>query len=77
MTVKLLTNQHLEFLSLKGGCAGSFESTLVKITHSWKSRVVAHKKRLGSSCIKIEKAAFGMLFNHFHSDGFLQIEKEM
>ena len=30
MTVKLLAEQHLEFLSLKGGCTGSSESTLVK-----------------------------------------------
>ena len=31
MTVKLLTEQHLEFLSIKGGCAGSSESTLDKM----------------------------------------------
>ena len=30
MIVKLLTERHLEFLSLKGGCTGSPESTLVK-----------------------------------------------
>ena len=30
MTVKLLTEHHLEFLSLKGGCTGLSESTLVK-----------------------------------------------
>ena len=41
MTVKLLTEQHLEFLSLKGGCKGPSESTLVKIPHCWKSRVAA------------------------------------
>ena len=41
MSVKLLTEHHLEFLSLKGGCIGSFESTLVKIPHCWKSRVTA------------------------------------
>ena len=29
MIVKLLTEHHLEFLSLKGGCTGSSESTLV------------------------------------------------
>ena len=29
MTVKLLTEQQLEFLSFKGGCTGSSESTLV------------------------------------------------
>ena len=42
MTVKLLTVHHLEFLSLKGGCTGSSESTLVKMPHCWKSRVAAH-----------------------------------
>ena len=30
MTVMLLTEHHLECQSLKGGCTGSFESTLVK-----------------------------------------------
>ena len=30
MSVKLLTEHHLEFLSLKGGCTGLSESTLVK-----------------------------------------------
>ena len=30
MIVKLLTEHHLEFLSLKGCCRGSSESTLVK-----------------------------------------------
>ena len=29
MSVKLLTEHHLEFISLKGGCTGSSESTLV------------------------------------------------
>ena len=38
--VKLLTEQHLEFLSLKGGCRGSSESTLVKTPHCWKSHVM-------------------------------------
>ena len=42
MIVKLLTEQHLEFLSLKGGCTGSSESTLVKISHCWKSHVTSH-----------------------------------
>ena len=42
MIVKLLTEHHLEFLSLKGGCTGSYESTLVKIPHCWKSHVMAH-----------------------------------
>ena len=33
---------YLEFLSVKGGCIGLSESTLVKMPHCWKSRVVAH-----------------------------------
>ena len=32
----LLTEQHLEFLSLKGGCTSLSESTLVKMAHCWK-----------------------------------------
>ena len=38
MNVKLLTKDHLELLSLKGGCTGSSESTLVKMSHCWKSQ---------------------------------------
>ena len=30
MIIKLLTEHHLEFLSLTGGCTGSSESTLSK-----------------------------------------------
>ena len=41
MAVKLLTVHHLEFQSLKGGCIGSSESTLVKMPHCWKSNAVA------------------------------------
>ena len=42
MSVKLLTEHYLEFLSLKGGCTGWSESTLVKMPHCWKSHVTAH-----------------------------------
>ena len=42
MTVKLLTENHLEFLSLKEGCSGLYESTLVKMPDCWKSHVTAH-----------------------------------
>ena len=41
MIVKLLTEHHLEFLRLKGGCTGSSESTLVKMSYCWKSHAVA------------------------------------
>ena len=49
MCVKLLTEHRLEFLSLKGGCTGLCESTLVKIPHCWKSHVTAHLSSLHSS----------------------------
>ena len=42
MSVKLLTEHHLELLSLKGGCKGSSESTHVKMPHCWKSHAMAH-----------------------------------
>ena len=42
MIVKLLTEHHMECLSLKGGCRGSSESTHVKMPHCWKSHATAH-----------------------------------
>ena len=42
MIVKLLTEHHLRFLSLKGGCRGSSESTLVKMSNCLKSHATAH-----------------------------------
>ena len=42
MIVKLLTEHHLEFLSLKGGCRGSYEATHFKMPHCWKSHALAH-----------------------------------
>ena len=45
MTVKLLTEYNLEFLSSKGGCTGSSESTLVKTPHCWKLHVTAQIKK--------------------------------
>ena len=42
MIVRLQTEPHLEFLSVKGGYIGSSESTLVKMPHCWKSHVTAH-----------------------------------
>ena len=56
MSVKLLTEHHLEFLSLKGGCTGPSGSTLIKMPHCWKSHVAAQlidpfKNRFGKSYI--------------------------
>ena len=42
MTVKLLTEHHLEFLSFKNGCTGSYKSTLLKMPHRWKSHATAY-----------------------------------
>ena len=42
MIVELLTEHHLEFLSLKGGCRGPSESTLAKMSNCWKSHAAAH-----------------------------------
>ena len=42
MIVKLLTEQRLKFLSLRGGCRGPSESTHVKMPHCWKSHALAH-----------------------------------
>ena len=44
MSVKLLPEHNLGFLSLKVGCKGSSESTLVKMPLSLKSHVAAHFK---------------------------------
>ena len=41
MIVKLLTEHCLEFLSFKGGCTGSSESTLAIMSNCWKSRALA------------------------------------
>ena len=42
MSVELLTEHHSKFLSLKGGCTGCSESTLIKMQHCWKSHITAH-----------------------------------
>ena len=41
MIVKLQTEHHLELLSIKGGCRGSSESTLVKMSNCWESHAAA------------------------------------
>ena len=38
MSVKLPTEHHLKFLSLKGGCTGLSESSVVKMPYCLKSR---------------------------------------
>ena len=41
MTVKLLTEHHLEFLRLLRGRTGSSEFKLVKMSNCWKSNAAA------------------------------------
>ena len=48
MIVKLLTEHHFEFLSLKGGYRGSAESTRVNMSICWKSHALAHLKVPGT-----------------------------
>ena len=82
MCVKLLTEHDLEFLSLKGGCTGLSESTLVKMPLCWKSHVTAHTLKthcqiLGSfrthvhlgetTCNVKVSAAAALLQGHGHS----------
>ena len=44
MIVNLLTEHHLEFLSLKRGCRGTSESTHVAMPHCWKSHATAQMR---------------------------------
>ena len=55
ISVKLLTEHHLEFLTLKGGCTGASESTLVKMPHYWKSNVAAALLLLSQGSHRLEK----------------------
>ena len=60
MSVKLLTEQHSEFLSVKGGCTGSPESTLVKMPHCVKSHVTEGR----DMCMYIVIFKTNQLFAH-------------
>ena len=40
MILKLLTEYHLKFLSLQGGCKGSSESTFVKMSNCWMAHIM-------------------------------------
>ena len=61
MTVKLLTEQHLEFVSLIGGCTGSSESALVKchIVGNHMSRLKCVLKAILMSLICLINSNFG------------------
>ena len=59
MSVKLLTEQYLEYLSLKGSCAVSSESTLDKMPHCCKSHVTA---QMSSVCLCLVVPWVGLQF---------------
>ena len=59
MTGRLLAEQHLDFLSLKGVCTGSSESICVKMPHCWISHVPAHM-----SCGLNQYASFSFIFSN-------------
>ena len=63
MSVKLLAEHHLEFLSLKGGCTGSSECTLVKMPHCWKSHATAHIVLLSEVQPRREMISEGNVFS--------------
>ena len=58
-SVMLLTEHHLEALSLKGGCTGSYESTPVKMPHCWKSHVTA-------------QLSLKLLSGHFYGQSYIK-----
>ena len=65
MSVKLLTEHHLELLRLKVGCTGLYESTctFVKTPHCWKSYVMAQINTVfkGDSNIEISESEMHVL----------------
>ena len=63
MIVKLLTEPHLEFLSLTRGCRGSSESTLVKMSDCWQSHATA---QIEFKCHKTVDS-FSLISNCFNS----------
>ena len=67
MIVKLLTEHHLEFLSLKGGYRGTSESTHVKKPHCWKSHVLTQQElwlfKFTSTVLSAYNAIFGVYMN--------------
>ena len=54
ISVKLLTEHHLEFLSLKEGCTGLSESTFVKMPHCCKSHAMAHVAKISKRAPKLK-----------------------
>ena len=67
MRVKLLTEHLLEFISLKGNCTGSSESTLVKMPHCCGSYCLP---RVATIYISINPGLFSL---HFEGPGIVEM----
>ena len=63
MIVKLLTEHHLEILSLKGGCRGSSESTHVKMPHCWKPHATDQLSRIVGGMLILDKQEKHLFYN--------------
>ena len=71
MSVKLLNEHHLEFLSLEGGCTGSYESTHVEMPYCCKSHALAHFIRSQANLNRKAKSNLftGLYFTIAHWSG--------
>ena len=72
MSVKLLTEYRLEFLSLKGGCTGSSECTPAKMPHCWKSHALA---RIADSFSTVLFSVVHFNLNCYYFVGILHVLK--
>ena len=68
MIVKLLTEHHLEFHSLKGGCRGSSESSHVKMSCCWNSHAAT------DIIISIYHLGWPQIFSTYATENGLKFE---
>ena len=68
MIIKLLTEHHLEGLSLNRGCRGSSESTHVKMPHCWKSQVGAQMESDNKITVPLTPSVLRESFIRYNSD---------
>ena len=74
MRIKLLTEHHLDILSLKGSCTGSSECTLAKIPHCWKSHDVAQMYYVISKSYFFQNRKLDQKARHLLSTPFSQTQ---
>ena len=77
MGAKLLTEHNLEFLSLRGGCIDSSESAFVKMTHCWKSHVMAHIELFSKQSRRVMVAQKNVSIVPSHGGGSLEYAQHM